>query len=271
MDYLKEALKDKEVNLFSKQLTKEEQEENVLILYLQARMNQICHHCQGKDVCHSDVELMQSRLEKTKDVVSRVYFPCTYKDVIEDGTLDMMFFPQSSMMGDVYPSEGRTEIFQEIQRVKENPNAKGIYLYGAFGTGKTYLMLNLAKYLSKKGKRVIFAYYPELVRKVKSSIGDGSLERMIQNLKNVDVLMLDDVGGEMNTAFIRDEFLGTVLQHRMIHQLPIFMTSNYDLKTLKEHFSLTKDENDSLKASRIMERITFMTKVVYLKDQNYRR
>ncbi len=270
MDFLKEALKDKEVQEFTKNLSKEEIELNVLLLYQQAKQNKICQACQGKDVCKSDVEYMKSTLEKTNNLINRVYDTCPYKEIINDGTLDIMFFPQTTLEEEVYVSEARDAIFHEIQRVKEG-STKGIYLHGSFGTGKTYLMMSLAKYLSRKGKKVIFAYYPELVRKVKSSIGDGTLERMISNMKTIDVLMLDDVGGEMNTAFIRDEFLGPILQHRMVNHLLTCMTSNYDINLLQEHFSGTKDESNPLKASRLMERILFMMNVVFLKDQNYRR
>ena len=48
-------------------------------------------------------------------------------------------------------------------------------------------------------------FYPDLVRKVKSLIQDNKLEQGITELKNVDVLMLDDFGAENSTAFIRDE------------------------------------------------------------------
>ena len=93
----------------------------------------------------------------------------------------------------------------------------------------------------------------------------------IVKLKNVDVLMLDDFGAELNSSFIRDEFLGPILQYRMTAGLPVFMTSNYDIKSLLAHLSETRDENNQLKASRIIERIAYMMKVVKLDDINYRK
>ena len=53
--------------------------------------------------------------------------------------------------------------------------------------------------------------------------------------------------------------------------LPVFMTSNYDIKTLTNHLCDVRDEENQLKASRIIERIAYMMKVVKLDDINYRK
>ena len=83
--------------------------------------------------------------------------------------------------------------------------------------------------------------------------------------------MLDDFGAELNSSFIRDEFLGPILQYRMMAGLPVFMTSNYDIKSLTAHLSETKDETNVIKASRIIERIAYMMKIVKLNDENHRK
>ena len=93
---------------------------------------------------------------------------------------------------DLYVTGSRTGIFNAIQEYKKSDGTKGIYLYGPFGCGKTFILLNLANYLvTKKNKKVVFAYYPELVREVKSSIANNTLESLIVKLKNVDQLYRD--------------------------------------------------------------------------------
>ncbi len=271
MDLIKKALKDEEVLTFSKKLTTEEIEDNICLLYEQTKANDICRKCLGEKKCQSDIENMQSYLVKENKIISRCYYSCQYKNASIDESIDVLFFPQNFNIGEVYINEKRSEAFKAILNYNNSSGEKGIYLYGPFGNGKTFLLMNLAKQLAKKGKKIIFAYYPELVRKAKSAIGDGTLEKLIVRLKNIDILMLDDVGGEMNSAFIRDEFLGPILQYRMLASLPIFMTSNYDLNTLKDHLSGTKDESNLLKAARLIERMAYMMNIVELKDQNYRK
>jgi len=98
-------------------------------------------------------------------------------------------------------------------------------------------MAYIAKELAKKGKDVLFLFYPDLVRQLKSMLTTGNLELAIEELKTVDVLMLDDFGAEAQSGFVRDEILSTILQERMNNSLPVFMTTNLDDDCLIEHLS----------------------------------
>lgn len=270
-DFIKKIKEDKEVSKFIDTLSKDELEMNICLLLEQVNANKICDNCKGKKECLSDVFEMQSYLIKNTSIVTREYYKCSYKEsFVEDG-LDILYFPEQMQLNELFVNENRKDIISAIQEYKNSDGCKGIYLYGPFGTGKTYILLSLAKYLAKKGKKVVFAYYPELVREVKSSIANNTLEKLITKLKNVDVLMLDDIGGEMNSGFIRDEFLGPILQYRMMAGLPVFMTSNYDIKTLSKHLAETKDESNPVKAARLIERLVYMMNIVSLNDINYRR
>ena len=271
-EYIDIIKKDKEVNEFASKLTNEELELNICLLLEQVRANKICDNCKGKKECLSDVDMMQSYLIKNTSVVTREYYDCSYKSNLTGNGLDILYFPEQMKLDELYVNDKRVEIINAIQEYKSSDGTKGIYLYGPFGTGKTFILLSLANFLAtKKNKKVIFAYYPELVREAKSSIATGKLESLIVKLIITDVLFLDDFGGELNSSFIRDEFLGPILQYRMMAGLPVFMSSNYDIKSLTAHLAETKDENNIIKAGRIIERIVYMMKVVKLEDVNYRR
>ncbi len=271
-DFLEIIKKDKEVKEFIENLSNEEIENNICLLLAQAKANEVCNKCKGKKQCLSDVENMQSYLIKNTSMITREYYDCAYTKSNLSTGLDVLYFPDQMKLDDVVVNDNRGDIIKAITQYKKSDGSKGIYLYGPFGCGKTFLLFNLANYIAtKKGKKVIFAYYPELVREVKSSIANNTLEQLIVKLKNIDALFLDDFGAELNSSFIRDEFLGPILQYRMTAGLPVFMTSNYDIKSLTEHLSETKDERNLIKAGRIIERITFMMDVVKLDDINYRK
>ena len=148
----------------------------------------------------------------------------------------------------------------------QKPTANGLYIYGNFGTGKTYILSALANELAQKSIKSIIVFMPDLSRNLKSSMNDYSLESKVNELKMVDVLMLDDFGGEMMTSWLRDEIIAPIIQYRCINNLPIFISSNLDYSLLRNHLSQTKDDLDSLKANRILERIKKMTKRVCLED-----
>lgn len=147
---------------------------------------------------------------------------------------------------------------------------KGVYLYGSFGTGKSYLIAALFNELAKKDISCAIVYVPEFLRLLKSSF-DSDYEDKYNYIKKVPVLLLDDIGAENLSQWSRDEILGTILQYRMDEKLPTFFTSNLDLNQLEEHFSMTSSGIDKIKARRIIERIAYLSKDFKLTSQNRRK
>ena len=66
----------------------------------------------------------------------------------------------------------------------------------------------------------MLVYFPEFLREIKSSIQDNSIGEKIDAVKRVQVLMLDDIGAEAMSSFVRDDVLGAILQFRMLENLP---------------------------------------------------
>jgi len=85
-------------------------------------------------------------------------------------------------------------------------------------------------------------------------------------LKTVEILMLDDIGGESFSAWIRDEILGPVLQHRLLDERPTFFTSNVPPQGLKEYLTMQEKDTEIIKAHRIIERIMNLADVVKLTE-----
>jgi len=86
----------------------------------------------------------------------------------------------------------------------------------------------------------------------------------------VEVLMLDDFGGETLTSYLRDEVLGAILQERMTNNRLTFMSSNLDPELLLAHLKESNRDIDDLRASRIYERIRTLMEFVKLVDEDYR-
>ena len=74
-----------------------------------------------------------------------------------------------------------------------------------------------------------------------------------------DILLIDDIGAENNSAWARDEVLGTILQYRMDNDLSTFFTSNFTIEELESVLSETSKGTDEIKARRIIERIKYLT------------
>jgi primosomal protein DnaI len=148
---------------------------------------------------------------------------------------------------------------------------KGLYVHGPFGVGKSFLMGAVARELSKKNVQSLMVYVPDFVREIKESIADQSYSGKLEFLREVPVLILDDIGAESLTPWIRDEILGVILHHRSSKQLPTLYTSNYSLEELEEHLSISNGNRiETTKARRIMERIRHYVEVCEVTGKNRR-
>jgi len=156
-----------------------------------------------------------------------------------------------------------------IENYRKDHYHKGLYIYGKYGTGKSYLISAIAQALAEKNISVLFVYMPDLVRSIKQGMNEGNLEERINQLKQADVLMIDDLGGENMSSWFRDEILVPIIQYRLSAKLPVFVTSNYDLKTLAEALTVDKDELNRVKAGRLIQRLRDLMSYVKLSEEKY--
>lgn len=163
--------------------------------------------------------------------------------------------------------------FDFIEAYNNSPRDyhQGFYLYGSFGVGKTFLLGAIAHELSKYGHVTTMMHYPTFTQEMKASIADGSVSEKLGVIKNSDILMLDDIGAEVNSTWVRDEILGVILQHRMQEKLPTFFSSNFNFSELEDHLRMgNRGEDEPIKAKRLMERIKYLSKEVPLTGKNRR-
>lgn len=169
---------------------------------------------------------------------------------------------------------GRLPVFEKLLAFVEQYQAirKGLYLYGDFGVGKSFMVAALAHDLSeKRGVSSTLLHYPSFVIDVKNAIGDGNVKTLVDEIKLSEVLILDDIGAEQSTAWVRDEILQVILQYRMQENLPTFFTSNFNFEELEQHFAKGKHGNDETwEARRVMERIRYLAEETRLEGVNRR-
>ena len=168
----------------------------------------------------------------------------------------------------------RLPVFEKLLAfVEQYPTIrKGLYLYGDFGVGKSFMVAALAHDLSeKRGVSSTLLHYPSFVIDVKNAIGDGNVKTLVDEIKLSEVLILDDIGAEQSTPWVRDEILQVILQYRMQENLPTFFTSNFNFEELEKHFAKGKHGNDETwEARRVMERIRYLAEETRLEGVNRR-
>ena len=274
LELKKEVLQDVYISSFIKDnnISDEEVNEAIFDLYNVKEARNVCNKCQGKGQCLLETFDTHPGLVYASGI-KVVDTPCSYKDLVSPKYLELLYFPLDYNDGDLKPVSARSEIYKALKDFNKDPLRKqGLYIHGTFGTGKTFILLKEAKELAKRRIKVVFVYYPDFCRAIKMNIGLGvNNEEIINKCKQADILMFDDIGGEGNSSFVRDEVLGPILQYRMFALKPTFMSSNYSISELEQHLAEAKDNVNLVNASRVTERISMLMKEIELQDINYRK
>ncbi|MBC6382255.1 primosomal protein DnaI [Lactiplantibacillus plantarum] len=149
---------------------------------------------------------------------------------------------------------------------------KGIYIYGALGIGKTYLLGAMANRLAHNGFQTTMIHFPSFAAEMKESISNSTFGEKTNAIKRAPILMIDDIGADSSSTWIRDDVLGVILEYRMQEELPTCFTSNFSMEELQKGYltiSVRGDE-EPIKAQRIIERIKFLSEEVQMTGENRR-
>ncbi len=137
---------------------------------------------------------------------------------------------------------------QALQQVKEaceafaRAPAGWIVLYGPCGVGKTHLAYAIAAECLAAGRAVYYASVPELLRTLREGYdrprrgavergrsAPGSFGERIEAVRQAEVLVLDDLGIESQTAWSR-ETVFDIVNYRYQRRSPLVVTTNANLR-----------------------------------------
>lgn len=127
----------------------------------------------------------------------------------------------------------------------------GLFLWGANGTGKTYLLTTTFKKLFKLGYSVKIISLSTLITKYASGWYDSKEKKeFFDLLKRVDFLAIEEIGKEFksikgNENDLSTTVLDTVIRYRVQMKKPVWCTSNLAPSKLKSRY--TEDVASMLK------------------------
>lgn len=118
--------------------------------------------------------------------------------------------------------------------------SQDVFMYGKIGTGKTYAMAALIRCYIYEGyecRRLNFDDFCVSVRATYSPKSKKTEEEMIEPLKNIDKLFIDDLGlrGKEESDFVYSTFY-SILNKRQERRLSTFITSNKSIEQLAKTF-----------------------------------
>ena len=241
-----------------------------------------CKNCKNILECKNKIDGCVYVPEYNKKTIDFCYKKCKYKKNIEKKldylknvtTFNIPNYIKEASMKDIYKDDkNRFEtikyIVKFIDDYLEHKKVKGLYLYGNFGCGKTYLISAMINELAKNNVKSTIVFWPEFLRMLKTTFDtNGEFKNVFNSVLETEILLIDDIGAENITSWGRDEILCPILQYRMERDLPTFFTSNLDLKNLETHLSINKE---NIKARRIIERVMQLTNQIEMVSKNLRK
>ena len=262
-----------------------ETSEDVLMKYtsrLESTTSELrnCKNCPGLEFCENELKGFVNFPQVSDNSLVFSFVPCKYKKENDKYISKVTYYETPKVLREARMSniflddDARSEVLDYLKIfMSEYPNKKGVYLYGSFGSGKSYIINAVLNELSRKGQSCVSVYYPTLLKKLKDSFNKKtvSYEQVYNELLFCDVLLIDDIGAENNSPWARDEVLGGILQSRMDNDKITFFTSNCNLEQLEEHLAETSMSSDKVKARRIIERVKQLSVPIELVGENKRK
>lgn len=138
---------------------------------------------------------------------------------------------------------------------------QSLYIWGAFGTGKTHLASAIARVLIWQNKRVRILTGIDLTMMLQATYGSNESEAdVLGKLSRYQVLIIDDLGKEPPSDWVLSR-LFSIVNARYEAMLPLIITTNYEKSKLIERLS---KHGDSDTAEAIVSRLCEMSETIRL-------
>jgi len=159
-------------------------------------------------------------------------------------SFDFKYYPDVE-----YPGDNKNRSYREIalntfnaakifaESNTDGAHGKGLLFCGNVGSGKTFLSSAIANFLLEKGQGVLFVVVPDLLDEIRATYNrelEYSELELLQQARNIPVLILDDLGAHNYTEWAKNKIY-SILNSRLNNELPTVINSNLTLEEMEEY------------------------------------
>lgn len=200
-----------------------------------------CNKCDDKG--YIDGNVMCSCLKQV--IIENAYEMSNInKDIAEENfdTFDFRYFEDREEVDGITPKDKMMQNYRIAQRfIKEfDTRFLNLYMYGDVGLGKSFLCNCIAKELLDTSHTVISISATDLFKVLeehKFHRDDSNHDELINYIKSADLLIIDDLGTEVNTSVTSSE-LFNIINRRQTDRKHTIISTNLapiDLESIYSH------------------------------------
>ena len=204
-----------------------------------------CKNCPGLKHCNKDPKYLVTNITFEDGVVDRNILPC--KKYLEQLNFKKRFiiqdFDDEFLDNHVKNDVTNLNIIAKQQVMKQyiasaisKKSNQWIYLQGDMSTGKSFFAATLCvdAARNKAFETISFVDVPERFKELTDLAFQKSPKfvELLDKIKNSGMLVLDDLGNEFRSDFVRDNIFFPILAYRMKNKLFTIITSNYSIEDI---------------------------------------
>ena len=208
-----------------------------------AQIPEVCPICGGVGFLHKDLPVghpdfgklipcVCKQNETTRSAQSRLYRMSNLE------AFKQMTFNNFSVQGRLGLGDEQIRSLQyalsQAQQFAASPRG-WLVLMGSYGCGKTHLAAAVANTCVEFGMNTLFLTVPDLLDWLRYSYDsvDTTFEQRFEEIRNVGLLVLDDLGSQNATRWASEK-LFQIVDYRYSRKLPTVITTNLDLEDLDD-------------------------------------
>lgn len=203
------------------------------------RPNSIC------DSCHEELE------EENKVKVEQERIESAFREAMITPRFRDRTFENFQVTGE------NKKAWEAAKHFRVIGDGVGLMFFGPYGIGKTHLAAAIAN--SHIGKMpVLYVSVPDLLAEIRDTMNKRGESSRLEMAKRVDLLVLDDIGAEKPSEWVR-ETLFVLVNHRYEYKLSTVLTTNCTMQELEERLG-----------GRIVSRLVEMTRCIRFDGEDHR-
>lgn len=224
-----------------------------------------CKKCNNLDGCCKEIKgTVLSLVRKEDESIEREFSLCPKREeqrkinnnyLIRDFSDDFLNID----IDDLENRKGRFDYEKKITEIDTDGNNKGMFICGPASCGKSYPLIALCNEFVKDNKTCAFVDVKTFIESLKNtfSFNKENYVKLMDTVKNVNVLVLDNLGEEKQSEWVRDDVISTIIDYRNKNNALTFITSCYTLKELEKMYNVSKTNSEmgKIKASKFIDKI----------------